>query len=372
MQTGPVRTGGPVVTSWSATSAFGAGADALRSGLLAGRPAAAGAPDPAGELVRPVPGFDAREVLGRKGTRSMDRVTALSLATLGGLTERVDVGDAAGRGTRARTAIVLGTTTGSAQSMSDFTRSSITGQRPFLVDAARFPNTVMNCAAGQCAIWYGLTGPNATIAGGRTAGLLALAYARRLQRADRAATVLCGAAEEASATRSWLARRSRPAGRSAGVLGEGCVVLRLEPPSPGSVLPPERLAEVAALEFGVAGGPGGADAGTVLAGCLRRATTAAGVRPADVWAVALSAPPGADGERERAAVAAVLGDPQAVACTELLGDTSAVSAVFGIAALLAHAGAVQPARDLVGVVTAIDDTGSVGCAVLRLRAGADR
>ncbi|MCP5877146.1 hypothetical protein NL390_32295, partial [Klebsiella pneumoniae] len=70
------------------------------------------------------------------------------------------------------TALVLGTTTGSAESMMNFTRSSLEAEKPFYVDPALMPNAVMNCAAGQCAIWHQLKGPNTTIAGGRAAGLL--------------------------------------------------------------------------------------------------------------------------------------------------------------------------------------------------------
>src|SRR5699024_7600310 len=81
--------------------------------------------------------------------------------------------------------LVLGTHTGSAQSIMDFTRESLVSAKPFYVDPSLFPNTVMNCAAGQSAIWHQLKGPNTTIAGGRGTGLLALQYALRLQRAGR-------------------------------------------------------------------------------------------------------------------------------------------------------------------------------------------
>ncbi|MEK8171048.1 beta-ketoacyl synthase N-terminal-like domain-containing protein [Streptomyces sp. M19] len=88
-------------------------------------------------------------------------------------------------------------------------RDSLVGDRPFYVDPARFPNTVLNSAAGRSAIWHRLKGPNATVAGGHATGLLALRYAMRLQRAGRATTVVCGAVEEFSSARAWLEWHAR-------------------------------------------------------------------------------------------------------------------------------------------------------------------
>ena len=40
---------------------------------------------------------------------------------------------------------------GGVATMTDFTRASLTGERPFDVDPAVIPGVVMNCAAAQCA-----------------------------------------------------------------------------------------------------------------------------------------------------------------------------------------------------------------------------
>ena len=195
------------ITAWSAVSGYGHGRAAFTEGVLAGRRTAAGldpgrwpapGPEPKAGLV---PQFDPRTALGRKGTRTMNRVTGLAVAAVGELADD-PAADKAGL------ALVLGTTTGSVQSMMDFTRASLTGERPFDVEPAVIPNSVMNCAAAQCAIWHRIQGPNITLAGGRPSGLLALAYARRLLLAERADAVLCGAAEEYSPARSWLDRKS--------------------------------------------------------------------------------------------------------------------------------------------------------------------
>ncbi|MGA5817941.1 beta-ketoacyl synthase N-terminal-like domain-containing protein [Kitasatospora sp. NPDC094028] len=357
----------PVITAWSAVSPFGIGRDAFTQGLRERRttgtalaPELAQTSDGTASVV---PDFDARAVLGKKGTRSMDRVTALAVTAVGALLDDGDRNRTVGTGDRA--ALALGTTTGSAQSMMDFTRDSFTGQEPFFVDPAKFPNTVMNCAAGQCAIWYQLKGPNATIAGGRVAGLHALSYSRRLLAAGRARTVLTGAAEEFSSARAWLEHHAT-AGAAASPLGEGCAVLLVEPPAENGEEQPV-LAEVLAVELGVALD---GDVRNVLARTVRRALQQAGVEVSQVSAVARSGAPGAEGEAEIAAVQEVLGAAGAVdlAPAELIGDTGAAAAAFQAAALLVHA-ADQPggAAGQIGVITSVDRAGSVGCAVLGLR-----
>lgn len=314
----------PVITAWSAFSPFGAGADAFRAGIRTGVP-----------VPGLVPGFDTRAVLGRKGTRSMDRVSALSVAVTGELTSGLSTAG-----------LVLGTT-GSVQSTMDFTRSSLEGERPFYVDAARFPSTVMNCAAGQCAIWHQLKGPNATVAGGRVSGLLALNYARRLQASGRAGTLLCGGAEEYSAARAQLS----PDGT---VLGEGAAMLRLDPPGTQ-----DGLADVVALEFGV---HEAANAGPILLSCLRRALDKADAKPGDIGVLAT------DGAADEA-LAELFNDhhPERVPCATLIGDTAAAAATFQILAVLTAAEDDSALAGRLALVTAVDHDGSLGCALLRLR-----
>jgi 3-oxoacyl-[acyl-carrier-protein] synthase II len=339
----------PVISAWSAVSPFGLERSDFAAGVRAGR-----RPD-----ALSVPGFDAREVLGRKGTRSMDRLTALAVASTRSLMSDVD-------GVDDGVALVLGTTTGSAQSIMDFTRDSLTGEQPYHVDPARFPNTVLNCAAAQAAIWHGLRGPNATVAGGRAAGLLALNYARRLQRSGRADAVLCGAAEEYSPARATLAALAEPPVAADG-LGEGCAMLLLEAAGRPARYGRAELASVLALVFGVADSP--ADVRGVLAGCLRRAFAVAGEDPARVWAVVRSGPASA-GETagEDAAIGDVLGGAAQVLLrgTDLFGDADAAASAFGLAAVLALTEDAPVPHDRTALVTAVDRDGAVGCAVLRL------
>ncbi|MCX4803094.1 3-oxoacyl-ACP synthase [Streptomyces sp. NBC_01214] len=352
----------PVITAWSAVSPFGIGRAAFIEGIrgLRGTSAPLGdgfesAPGPEACLA---PGFSVREALGRKGTRSMDRVTGLTVTAVGALLGESERNQRVGTGEGA--AFALGTTTGSAQSMMDFTRDSLTGEQPFFVDPAQFPNTVMNCASGQSAIWYQLKGPNTTIAGGRSAGLHALNYARRLLSSGHAESVLCGTSEEFSSARAWLEHH---AADSAVTLGEGSAMLLVEPA--GDATQPV-LAEILAVELGVVLR---GDVRAALASCLRRAFAQAGCTPEETVAHAGSGNPDRAGVEESAAVAELLGETPWVnlAPHELIGDTGAAAAGFQIVSLLAYA---ETHRDRavgrIGLVTAVDRTGSVGCALLRL------
>ena len=110
-------------------------------------------------------GFDVRALLGRKGTSFLDRATALALVACGQAIE--DGGLALDEAGRARTGVALGTTVGSLRSSSEYSRETLVADRPYLVNPVLFPNTVMNCAAGQAAIRYGLRGVNSTVEIGR-------------------------------------------------------------------------------------------------------------------------------------------------------------------------------------------------------------
>ncbi|MCA6094677.1 3-oxoacyl-ACP synthase [Streptomyces sp. SCA3-4] len=358
----------PVITAWSAVSPFGIGRAAFADGLKERRRAAAPLDreqwQAAGDTACLVPGFDIRAVLGKKGTRSMDRVTGLAVTAVSRLLDDAPRNREVATGKDA--ALVLGTTTGSVQSQMDFTRDSFTGEKPYFVDPARFPNAVMNCAAGQSAIWHQLKGPNTTIAGGHAAGLYALNYARRLLHFGRARTVLCGAVEEFSHARSWLDEHTRdPLGDGpATPAGEGCGLLLIEQGGTGDPDQPV-LAEVLAVSMGTALGGG---IHTALAAGLTRALHRAQVRPEEIWAVSTSEAPGRAGEQERAAVeeATVGATPLHLTQTSLIGDTGAAAAAFQVAGVLAHAEGNPEAAGKVALVTSVDRDGAVGCALLRL------
>ncbi|MEU7608511.1 beta-ketoacyl synthase N-terminal-like domain-containing protein [Micromonospora sp. NPDC049204] len=361
----------PVISHWSAVSAFGASAAAFTDGLRDQLSAVSTLPGDGAAMPYPrgavIPGFSPAAALGKKGTRSMDRVTALAVATVGNLLADGCADLAAGEDPLG---LVLGTSNGSLQSIMDFTRDSLVRSRPYDVDPARFPNTVMNCAAGQCGIRYGLRGPNTTIAGGRTAALLALRYAIRMQHGRYAASLLCGAAEEFSDQRCWLDYHTeRPTDPRERVLGEGCVIFLVEPEGHARAAGRRPLAEVLGLEFGVHGRHASPD--TVLARVITRCLDQAGLRPHDIDTVVPSQPAGELGRLESAALRSALPGTRArwLEVADRLGETSAASAAFQIAALLPVPGAPAPASAGTALVTSVDRDGSLGCALVRVRAG---
>jgi 3-oxoacyl-[acyl-carrier-protein] synthase II len=169
----------------------------------------------------PIEDFDIQTEIGPKGTRTLDRSTGLALSAVETL-----MAEAPAVMRADDTALILGTTMGSVSSTIRFTQDGLSGSRPYLVDPSRFPNTVMNFAAGQTAIRHHLTGPNATIVAGAVTGLASLRYAARMLRGGQSARVIVGATEELTPERKAI-HDAGPA--SARALGEGSAMLLLGP-----------------------------------------------------------------------------------------------------------------------------------------------
>ncbi|MFH8800537.1 beta-ketoacyl synthase N-terminal-like domain-containing protein [Streptomyces sp. NPDC017936] len=367
MTTVAVPTDRHFITAWSAVSPYGLESADYARGIAADTgdgSRAVPVPDGhAGEQACLVPGFEVREVLGRAGTRTMDRATGLAVTAVR------ELFDEASRQQRpvpvgTGTALVLATTLGSAQSQHDFAHASFTGEKPYDVPAQFMPNVLMNCPAAASAIRFGLKGPNTTLAGGRPSGLLALGYARRLLAAGRAERVLVGAVEEYSPTRSWIEHHTRGADETPGPLGEGCALLLVEP---GNGIPAGRtaLAELLAVDARV-------DVDDQLASTaeasVRDALAAAGVDASQVWAAVGGGLTGRVGHVETALLRRVFGAEATgrVRVHERIGDTAAASAPFQLAALLAAARRDPAAHGRPAVITSVDRDGSVAGAVVRL------
>jgi 3-oxoacyl-(acyl-carrier-protein) synthase len=336
------------ISAWSAISPFGYGRDAFADGVNSRTDPSAPVgrewtgPD---ERACTVPDFDVRERLGAKGTRAMNRISALAVCTAEQLIAEAEPE------CRDDTGFVLGTTVGSAQSMMDFTRASLEAEKPFHVEPAKVPSCVMNCAAGQVAIWHRLRGPNATIAAGRATGLMALNYARRLLLTGRAQQVLCGAAEEYSHARSWLDHH-RQGERNRAVLGEGCAMLLLGPES--AVRRPLATLVGVRSRMCLDG-----DAAAAVRTATRRLLVDGGVEPGAVWAACGDEP---------AALRSMFGDPvvDRVPDMELIGDTSCASALFQLTALLSVAATDPGSAGRFAVLSSVADDGAVACALVRL------
>lgn len=365
-----------VVTGWSALTSAGVGVDALRKRLdgaeLAAMPVDHG--KDIGDLYdEPMPAltghaladFSAREHLGRKGTGSYDRATGLAVVCCqealreSGMTVDDDV--------RRRVGVVLGTSLGSFKSTSDYTAETLTQDKPYLVNPMLFPNTVMNCAAGQLAIRFGLRGPNVTIAGGPLAMLNVLRYADNALTRGYADVIIAGAVEELTPHRAWAAQLT---GKTQTVaVGEAAGMFVLAGQSTPDWAGARRSAQILAVATGY--GPGGDDAAArALAGSVTRVVRAAGVDPVDVAAVFTGEDDDSD-RRELGPAERSLGHrPERVMVKRLLGECDAASGAVSLAVLLAADDDLVAGGGL-SLITARGADGAVGAALVRRYADGD-
>lgn len=384
------------ISGWGVVSAAGIGAEQFHAALASGTlPATVDAAAVFGDVPQPrchaLVAFDAKEFLGAKGLRFLDRSTCLALVACGQALQDTDL--PLDRESADRVGVILGTTSGSVKAAADYSRDTLVHEVPYQVRALAFPTTSMNCAAGQSAIRYRLRGVNATIAGGPLAVLSALRFARVALARGGADALIVGAVDEYSQYVAWLARGGLrdPADRVP--LGEGAAVFvveavdplapvepvepldpldSVEPAGPAGRGPSRRApdAEVLAVEVGQYGPPGEPpDLADGLADCVRRALAAAGVEPGEVRLVVASE---GDDEAlaaiEQSALAATVPGAERLAVKPYTGEAGAASGALQIAAVLARH-RHDPGRDgWISLVTACSPEGSAGAAVLRGRA----
>ncbi|MFI2200757.1 beta-ketoacyl synthase N-terminal-like domain-containing protein [Streptomyces sp. NPDC020192] len=351
------------VTAVGAVSAAGIGLDALGRAVVEG---IAGHADPVGlseetlppRPARVVPELPVAELIGRKGTRHLDRTTKLALVACR-LALDVHPGQVG-----ERSGVVLGTSTGSIRSSSEFSLETLRQERPYLVNPSLFPNTVMNCAAGQIAIRHGLHGVNATIAGGHLSGVQALRYARNALRQGHADRILVGGVEEFCAQSAWGWHLSGALDVDVPV-GEGAAMLMVEQEAEASAAGRPVLARVLACETGY-GAPGGLS--DALASVVAAALERCGRRPEEVGAVSYGATglTGLDRVEERAVRAALGGRSpgRGVRVKETTGECFSAAGVLQIAGLIGAWRHTAASEGELALVTAVARDGNVGCAVL--------
>lgn len=140
-----------------------------------------------------VRGFDAQQILGPKGLRTLDRTTRLSLSAAKLAMD--DAGLLVDEKNSREVGVSLASTLGCLKSVCDFDKEALK-DGPRYVNPALFPNTVLNSAASQISIRFNIKGFNSTISTGFSAGIDALGYAADLLRDGRARIVLAGGVEE--------------------------------------------------------------------------------------------------------------------------------------------------------------------------------
>ncbi|MBS2962364.1 hypothetical protein KGA66_04850 [Actinocrinis puniceicyclus] len=352
---------GPYITGWSALSPFGVGREPFAAGLAAGGGEAVTDPEH-GPGLR-VRDFDPASLLAPRSIRTLDRMTLMSITVAGLLLDE----HADSLGPRSGSVgLVLGTSTGSIDSIVGFTKDTFVQDKPYFVDPAAFPNTVINGVAGRTAIWHGLRGLNSTVSAGHLTALATLRYATRLIRRGYAETLLVGAVEELSAPVALAAGRLRetwaaPARTS---LGEGCVMFLVDSGATARREGREPLAAVADLAFGVTlpDDPPWARADH-LAGLIESVLRRNGLEPDRIGAVSLAQSGESDlDEAERQALDRALGADHGrrVQVSRQVGDCFSALGAFQLAALLAEAAPdARPA-----LVTSLGADGAAACALI--------
>lgn len=376
MSAGVARGNRVVVTGVGVLSPLADRASALHEALVAGKRAAA-----------PVDAFDTDGLpcriaasLGEHAPephleggnlRPLDRTGRLAAAAAGLALE--DAGWSAELREEREVGLSLGTMFGSVKTIAEFDRRALVAG-PQYVKPFDFANSVINAAAGQAAIWHGLRGPNATVAGGTTAGLQALAYGRDLIATGRAETVVAGGAEELCAESFFgFARSGALATREADavpfhverkgfLLGEGAALLVLEDEAAAR----ERGATIRAEILGAAttfDPSRGEDPDRAAAACARAVRAAlsevaeAGLGPEgiDCLSTSASGSPSVDRAEARGlaeALGEVLGERAAelpvMAVKGSLGEALGASGALQTAALIEalHRGEVPGIADL--------------------------
>jgi len=238
-------------------------------------------------------GFEPRDFIALKTLRKMDRLSAMTTASVRMALD--DAGLAVTDANRDRIGIVMGTAFGNTDLKVQNARVLFT-EGPGRVSPIHVPNTVMNAPAGHASIELGFRGVNTTINHQAVSGEAAIAYGAMEIRRGAADVILVGGADLLSpffyevlcrfralspmdngveAARPYDLRRNGP------VMGEGCGIVCLEAEEHASARGADPYCELAG--WGLAASPappaGWPDSPRGLVIALRRALDMAGVVP---------------------------------------------------------------------------------------------
>jgi 3-oxoacyl-[acyl-carrier-protein] synthase II len=336
--------------SWDLLSPYG-GKDAFLSAIAARQSVADTVSASQTLTIHCVPDFDVREQLGKKGTRNFDRHTGLFVHCANKAIEQAGLSahDLMAAG------IVNGTAAGSLSSIQDFLLDTYRLEQPYFVNPAHMPNTVINCAAGQCAIWHGIRGPNATVSAGSQSFQAAARMAGRWAANGFARHMLIGAVEEITPiTANLLYAYCDRAGYLPGMLAEGAAVFLVEA-SARNALRDQDSAVLATMTRTATT----TDCGTALRQLADDILQRAGLGARDVALVSLKSWRGSSSHQHEQRVAEHLGTP-ALSAAAIFGNGYSASGALQLALLLAE----LPAGGI-GLTVSASRNGSIACQLVR-------
>jgi 3-oxoacyl-[acyl-carrier-protein] synthase II len=326
-----------------------------------------------------VANFDAGQFLGDKGLRNFDRLTRMLIVAAKHALEDAGVKqDGAFIGfAPERVGICAATAYGALDSITEINRVAEL-EHPRFLNAGRFPNTVINSAAGYASIWEGLQGPNVTIVDGNCGAADAVLTAETLLAADRADLLLVGGVEVLSEP-LYLAfeRFGAVAERGAGArLGEGAALCALEHAAAARRRGASVHAELIGYGTAFEAPPGEARlvhaSERAVERALRAALNDAGLAPSEIDLVcSAEGGVGRIDAAERAGLERVFGtEPARVASKAIWGETFGAGCALSLAASLSWlAGTLPPGgsvREIRHVlITAMGYYGNVSALVVR-------
>ena len=187
-----------VITGTGVVSCLGDSRESLQQALCSGRQGTKPVemfetPEIEHPWAGEIASFQAGDYLGSRGLRPLNRTARL--LTVAAHLAIQDSGWEPEQLSAADVGLIAGTMFCSAHTISDFDIRALQ-EGPSRASPLDFANTVINAAAGQAALWHGLTGINSTISSGGAAGAEALAYACELIRNGVSRALLAGGVEE--------------------------------------------------------------------------------------------------------------------------------------------------------------------------------
>lgn len=306
-----------------------------------------------GASVGEVRSFDPAKFLGDKGLRTLDRLTKMLLvatrlaAVDAGIKKDGQYVSLSPR----RVGLCASTAYGSLEAITELDRVAVLEDARYL-NPAKFPNTVINSAAGYAAIWEDLRALNVTVSNGNTGPLDAILCAGMYLGAGAADAILVGGAEALSEA-LYLAflrlgvLREQHAGTHGIRLAEGAAIFALETPEAAAARGAQAMARI--VGYGTSFEPPASEvllvhpSSVAIAAAIRAALDDAGWDAASVDLVVSSASGLPEFDRaERAAIDETLGTNVAIAAPKtLLGESLGASSALGLLSGLAWLGALS-------------------------------
>lgn len=347
------------ITGYGVVSPFGVGRESWEAALAEGGDARARAFRGRSEVLEgelaerartaEVWGFDPNEHLGDKGHRAFDRLTKfLIVAAKRALADsglKPESGWVEGGPGPTDVGVCSATAYGSLDAITELNRVAEL-EDPRYINPARFPNTVINAAAGYVSIWEDMRAPNTTVVDGNCGALDAVLTAATHLVHERGRAFLVGGGEVVSEPLYLAMRRLGVLadGRTDGQgveMGEGACFLAVERVGDAKARGARIEAEIRG--YGTAFDAPHSEALLVcatpdaVARAVREALAEARLAPDEVDVVVSSV--GGIGDVDGAelqGLAAVFGEDVAVAPLKRLhGETFGASGAFGLAAALA-------------------------------------